>query len=148
MRHPNGRDLRRFVEVDGGWELTAKKRDSKKRDHDHYVKRLPDGNMLRTKVSHGNTEIGDPKLVNDIFKRQLQVSEDEFWLAVDKGTPPRRGSADPEPEEATEPAHQLEDWLAVQLAVQVGLSDAEIAALTPQEAMDVWLEWCQRQGPA
>ena len=112
--------------------------------------------MLRTKVAHGNTEIGDPKLVNDILKRQLQVSEDEFWLAVDKGLPPRRGRADPESDQASErlsdqaaePAHQLENWLAVQLAVQVGLSDAEIAALTPKEATDSWLEWCQRPRPA
>jgi hypothetical protein len=150
VRHPDGKDLRRFVEVDGGWELTAKKRGSKKRDHDHFVKRLPDGRMLRTRVSHGNTEIGDPKLFNDILKRQLEVSEEEFWLAVDKGTPPRRDSADPalEPDQQAPPAHQLEDWLAVQLAVHVGLSDTEIAALTPQEAMDAWLEWCQQQGPS
>lgn len=144
MRHPTWDDIRRFCEVDG-WEPTHEKRGSKRRDHDRFRKVLPDGTVLRTRASHGNDEIGDPGLVNNIIRHQLQVTREEFWDAVDDGTPPARSRPERPPAEDEAPAHELEDWLAVNLAYNVGLSDEEIASLHADEAMDRYLQWCQQQ---
>lgn len=42
------------------------------------------------------------------------------------------------------PAHHLDDWLAVALAMQLGLPDDEIAILSPEDALQRWLDWCAR----
>lgn len=143
MRHPTWNDIRRFCEVEG-W---AKKRTpgrSTRRDHDRYVLALSGGRVLRTKASHGRDEIGDESLVRHILRDQLEVTEDEFWAAVDDGTPPDRGGAHPPIGERDEPAHSLPDWLAVNLAVLVGLSDEEIAQLSEDQALARWNEWCSQ----
>ncbi len=83
MAQPTLRDLKKFCENDG-W-------DSKKRtDHWRYTKRLPDGRTLRTKISFGSGEIGDPSLFAAIVREQLLVSEAEFWRVVREGGPARR----------------------------------------------------------
>ncbi|HEX9890416.1 MAG TPA: hypothetical protein VGA69_13105 [Nitriliruptorales bacterium] len=149
MRYPTWNDIRRFCEVDG-WEATHEQRQRKRRDHDRFRKHLPDGTVLRTKASHGKDEIGDADLVNHIIRRQLQVTHEEFWDAVDDGTPPARSRSQQVPVEDAAPAHDLEDWLAVNLAVNVGLSDEEIASISAEDAMDRYLQWCQQQaaGPS
>lgn len=145
MRHPTWDDLRRFCEVDG-WEATHEDRGRKRRDHDRYRRSLSDGRILRTKASHGNIEIGDPKLVRRIWRYQLEVTEEQFWDAVDNGVAPSREAEDTTDDLlGEEPAHDLEDWLAVFLAMNVGLSDNEIAALDPAAAMQRYLEWCEQQ---
>lgn len=143
MRHPTWGDIRRFCQVDG-WEPTHHGRGRKRRDHDRYTKTLPDGSVLRTKASHGNDEIGDPALVSHILRDQLRVSHEEFWNAVDHGIPPDRSGETESPAHA-EPAHQLPDWLAVNLAVLVGLSDEEIGRLNERDAMEMWVRWCSEQ---
>ncbi len=82
MAQPTHRDLKRFCDNDG-W-------DPKKRtDHWRYTNRLPDGRTLRTKVSFGSGEIGDPGLFAAILREQLQVTEPEFWRVVREGGPAR-----------------------------------------------------------
>lgn len=67
---PTWKELKRFCEKDG-WELY------KSTDHDYYRKFDDDGTIRRTKVSRGSGEI--PKtLWNEILKKQLQVSKDDF----------------------------------------------------------------------
>lgn len=83
MTLPKFSHLRKFCERDG-W-------DPKKRtDHWRYTKTLPDGRTLRTKVSFGSREIGDPGLFAAILREQLEVSEQEFWRVVREGGPARR----------------------------------------------------------
>jgi len=146
VRHPTWNDIRRFCEVDN-WEQVHRARGAKRGDHDRFRKVLPDGDILRTKASHGNDEIGDPGLVNQIIRRQLQVTHEEFWDAVDNGNPP--GRSQPKASEPTDeaPAHSLEDWLAVHLTVVVGMPTAEVASLTSDEAMERYLQWCNEQPP-
>lgn len=83
MAQPTHRDLRKFCDNDR-W-------DPKKRtDHWRYIKRLPDGRALRTKISFGSGEVGDPGLFAAILREQPQVSEEEFWRVVHEGGPARR----------------------------------------------------------
>lgn len=86
MPQPTHRDLKKFCENDR-W-------DPKKRtDHWRYTKRLSDGRTLRTKVSFGSGELGDPGLFAAILREQLQVTEEEFWRVVREGGPARRPDA-------------------------------------------------------
>jgi len=68
---PKWKELKRFCEKDG-WELY------KNTDHFFYRKVLPDGTLLRTKVSKGSSEI--PKaLWKEILSRQLGgITQEEF----------------------------------------------------------------------
>lgn len=90
MRQPSWDDIRRFCEVEG-WEATHQTRGRRRRDHDRYRLKLPDGRILRTRASHGRGRIGDPALITRILRHQLEVSEREFWEAVDEGRAPNRG---------------------------------------------------------
>lgn len=83
MPQPTFRDLKKFCENDG-WDLR------KKADHWRYTKTLADGRTLRTKVSFGSGELGDPGLFAAILREQLDVSEAEFWRVVREGGPARR----------------------------------------------------------
>lgn len=89
MRQPSWDDIRRFCTVEG-WESTHESRGSMRRDHDRYRLRLPDGRILRTRASHGRGSIGDRALIVRILRHQLEVTEQEFWDAVDHGRPPDR----------------------------------------------------------
>lgn len=145
MRHPTWDAIRRFCEVDG-WTTTHVKRGTKRRDHDRFQKTLPEGRILRTGASHGRAEIGDPGLVSRILRHQLEVSVEEFWEAVDNGNPPLRTPDVVTTPTETGPAHRLEDWLAVQLTVIVGLPDVEVSELTQEAAMKIWTEWVRQSG--
>lgn len=83
MAPPKLADLKKFCENDG-WDP------KKKADHWRYTKTLPDGRTLRTKVSFGSGEVGDPGLFAAILRDQLDVSEQEFWRVVRHGGPALR----------------------------------------------------------
>ena len=64
--------LKRYCEHTG-WELY-----NEDGDHYFYRKLLPYGTLLRTKVSRSlGTEIG-PALFQEILKRQLKTTKEEF----------------------------------------------------------------------
>lgn len=67
---PTFKELRRYCEADG-WELY------KETDHYFYRKRLPNGDLLRTKVSKGTGEIKG-HLWQKILKKQLCTTQEEF----------------------------------------------------------------------
>lgn len=71
---PSWKELRRFCERDG-WELY------KKTDHYYYRKILPDGSVLRTKVSQGSGQISY-YLWCEILKKQLQTTQEHFNATV------------------------------------------------------------------
>ncbi len=71
---PSWKELRRFCERDG-WELY------KETDHYYYRKILPDGSVLRTKVSQGSGQIGY-YLWREILKKQLQTTQEHFNATV------------------------------------------------------------------
>ncbi len=67
---PSWRELKRFCDHDG-WELY--------KDTDHYYYRKVDdnGNIRKTKVSRGSSEIHG-HLWQQILKKQLQVTQEYF----------------------------------------------------------------------
>lgn len=100
---PDEKDLRRSCELDG-WEET----EATSPDQHRYRKRLPDGSVLRTKVSRGRGPVvRNPGLWTNIWRHQLGLeSEDEFWEVLRTGGPAPRGAAPAEP-----PELQMEAWL-------------------------------------
>lgn len=72
---PKFRDLKRYCDV-SGWVLI---RDT---DHYHYEKVMPNGIVLKTKVSHALHKETPRHLWERILKRQLEVTEAEFWSKV------------------------------------------------------------------
>lgn len=67
---PTFKELKRYCENDG-WELY------KDTDHYFYRKALPNGDILRTKVSKGTGEING-NLWKRILKKQLQTTQEDF----------------------------------------------------------------------
>lgn len=128
--------MKDFVRIDG-WEEIART------DHHRYVKRLPDGNLLRTRVSFGRgPAFSDPALWARVWRHQLDLrSEDEFWKALRTGDPVDRTppQAVAPPDQPTKPL-----WLVEFLTNVVGLPLDEVLAMPEEEAMARYLE---RIGP-
>lgn len=126
------RDLKAFVERDG-WtdEPTLTRGRARTGHHWRYRKALPDGTVLRTKVSHDvRAEIGTD-LFKHILRDQLRVSEDPFWDVV------RGRATDPAAPPARE-APRVPGWLVQRLLLTVGLSEEEVRAMTPEQARAAW----------
>jgi hypothetical protein len=121
MPAPKKSDLKKFCENDT-WNL------KKTTDHFRYTKLLPDGRTLRTRVSFGSGEIGDPGLFAEILRIQLEVSEDEFWRVVRHGGPARRAGASP-PAPKTPPALSASTVLQLR---KLGVTDAQVRTLKSQ----------------
>jgi hypothetical protein len=133
---PDKKDLRRFCELDG-WEQT----EARSPDHDRYRKTLENGDILRTRVSHGRgPACGDPALWNRIWRAQLALaSEAEFWEVLrtrrpaDR-TPTGRGAPTEAPKQPTMPA-----WLFEFLVNVIGLSESDVLDMTEDEAMQRYM---------
>ena len=69
---PKFRDLKKYCEKNG-WVMI------RNTDHWYYEKVLADGTLLQTKVSHEVHKEIPSKLWKLILKKQLKISEDEFW---------------------------------------------------------------------
>lgn len=69
---PKFRDLKRYCEKNG-WVLI---RDT---DHWYYEKVLANGNVLQTKVSHALLREIPSNIWNLILRKQLKITEAEFW---------------------------------------------------------------------
>ncbi|MEU9834862.1 cytotoxic translational repressor of toxin-antitoxin stability system [Streptosporangium sp. NPDC048047] len=94
-----------------------------------YELRLPDGRILRTRISHppDRTSYGR-NLWAHILRDQLNVSEEEFWRCVREGESPDRGIP-------AAPAETLPADLVHLLIARVGLTEAEIMKMTREEAI-------------
>lgn len=128
-------DLRRFVTVDD-WEDKDRTSGKRKGDHHRYIKHLPDGRTLYTRISHGTGSYDDPAVVKVILSRQLEVTEGEFWLAVKKGMAPQRGADEPERSAVALPAS-----LVYNLIAKIGISEPEVSAFSLEWATWVWNYW-------
>jgi hypothetical protein len=143
MRLPTCAELKRFCEVDGWFDSDAR-RGAKTGDHFRYGRVVRDGTRLRTRVSHGSGSIRDPTTFNDILRSQLQVTEEQFWLAVDKGVAPSRpGDTPPEP-----PGPGLPYDLVKNLTTRAGLVLEDVLRMSKDEAVAAWQEWPTSGGAA
>lgn len=139
MPIPDKKDLKRFCELDE-WEET----EAESPDHYRYRKRLDDGTVLRTKVSHGRGPICRvPHLWTNVWRHQLGLeSEDQFWEVLKWRKPARRG-----PEASEPPELQMEAWLFEALVQTYALDEAEVRAMTADEALARYLQLCEGGGP-
>lgn len=113
-----------------GW---VRVRDARGRSGTHHVTYefgVPDGRILRTRISHpvDRSDYG-PGLWTHILRDQLDVSEQEFWSCVADRTPPDRGQPDV-------PAEALPADLVHLLTTRVGLAEREVAAMSRAEAIE------------
>ena len=69
---PKFRDLKKYCEK-YGWVMI------RNTDHWYYEKVLADGTLLQTKISHAVHKEIPTNIWKLILKKQLQISEDEFW---------------------------------------------------------------------
>lgn len=125
---PTRRDHERFCRTEG-WDAV---RDARGRTGTHHVTfelALDDGRVLRTRVSHPvNRETYGPDLWRHILRDQLGVDEPTFWACVREGVLPARSRA-----AAT--GSTLPAELVLLLISKVGLSEADVAAMTKDEAV-------------
>src|SRR5215472_12572327 len=88
---PTRKDHEAFCEAEG-WQRVRDARGRTGTHHVTYELDLPDGRILRTRVSHpvDRTDYG-PRLWRHILRDQLEVDEAVFWSCVRDGSKPQRG---------------------------------------------------------
>jgi hypothetical protein len=126
---PTRADHDRFCHVEG-WRRVRDARGRTGTHHVTYELDLPDGRILRTRVSHppDRTDYG-PSLFAHILRDQLAVSEAEFWACVRDGTPPDRGAP-------SAPPSSLPADLVQLLVRRVGLAEDDVRRMTRAEAIE------------
>ena len=124
-------DLKTYVERDGWTEEPSLTRGRRRTgNHWRFSKWLPDGTLLRTKISHSlRDEIG-ADLFRHILRDQLRVREDAFWAVV-------RGASGEGTAVATPPA-TIPGWLVQRLLFTVGLGEDDLRSMSPEEALATW----------
>jgi hypothetical protein len=111
------------------WTLVRNARGRTGTHHITYEYQLPDGRVLRTRVSHPVDRTGyGPSMWKHILWDQLQVSETEFWACVRDGIRPDRGVPAP-------PSHALPADLVHLLITKLGIDEWEVASMTRQDAI-------------
>jgi hypothetical protein len=118
--------------VTEGWQVVRDATGRRARHHLTYELELADGRMLRTRVSHpvGPDTYG-PSLWGHILRDQLDVTEDEFWLCVDKSVLPNRSASTAPIIEKPLPLSLVKALVAAGASSKQleGLSEAEARAL-------------------
>lgn len=125
---PTREDHERFCQGEG-WQRVRDARGRSGTHHVTYESGLPDGRTLRTRISHpiDRTSYG-PSLWSHILRDQLDVDEAAFWACVQDKVPPGRGMP-------AMPAGALPADLFQLLRSRVGLSEAEVLAMTKEQAI-------------
>lgn len=127
---PRGRptwgEVRRFCERQG-----FAKRET---DHTFFDRTFPSGETAGTKISRGvDGETLTKARWALVWRRQLRLrSEDDFWRGLEGGPVVYDIPAPPAP------AGPLPDYLRHFLAARRHMTEAEIAAVTKDEAMRLW----------
>ncbi|WP_277050375.1 cytotoxic translational repressor of toxin-antitoxin stability system [Ruania albidiflava] len=129
MNPGSRRDHNKFCTTEG-WTPVSNARGGRASHHATYELGLPDGRILRTRISHPvNATTYGAGLWAHILRDQLDVTETEFWACVKDGSKPSRGSQRKVPEDA------LPVGLAWQLIHSAGVPEEEVARMTRDEAI-------------
>lgn len=130
---PTFRDLKTYLERDGGWEEIPSLARGQRRvgDHWRYRKTLADGTVLRTKVSHALSNQIGADLLSHIVRDQLRTTMDHFRDVI-------AGRAGDAAARAEEPAESIPGWLVTRLIYTVGLPEAEVRRMSAEEARAKW----------
>lgn len=125
---PTREDHEAFCKTEG-WQLVRDARGKTGTHHITYELHLHDGRILRTRISHPvNRDAYGPSIWAHILKDQLDVDQAAFWGCTRDGIKPNRG----EPEM---PAGALPADLVHLLLTRVRLSEAEVMAMSKDEAI-------------
>ena len=130
MRIGRTKDVRRFCVVDG-WRRKADAPGRRVAKHEVWEKTLASGVTLRTLISKGRNTYGKGVFAA-ILKRQLQVTEQDFWAAVDKRRAPARLQAP----SVRPPGEALPFALARRL-LAAGHTLADLKGLNAQQAAEL-----------
>ncbi|MDR7302739.1 cytotoxic translational repressor of toxin-antitoxin stability system [Haloactinomyces albus] len=126
--NPTRTDHERFCRTEG-WQPLRDVRTGSGTRHTTYELALPDGRVLRTRISHPpERDTYGPALWKHVLDDQLRVSEAEFRACVDEGVLPDRGV----PRSAAE---ALPPALVYLLINRVGLPESEVKALSKEQAV-------------
>lgn len=125
---PTRKDHESFCQI----EQWRRVRDARGRTGTHHVTYeldLPDGRILRTRVSHpvDRTSYG-LSLWKHILRDQLDADEPRFWACAQDGVKPDRGTPEP-------PAEALPADLVHLLISRVGLRESEVADMSKEDAV-------------
>jgi hypothetical protein len=112
-----------------GWRRVRDARGRTGTHHITYELDLPDGRVLRTRVSHppDRTTYG-PSIWSHILRDQLHVTEDEFWRCVRDGRKPDRGVPEV-------PTDALPADLVHLLINRAGVPEDEVAQMSKEDAL-------------
>jgi hypothetical protein len=126
--NPTRKDHEQFCRAEG-WKRVRDARERCGTHHVTYELDLPDGRVLRTRVSHpvDRTDYGSG-MWSHILRDQLQVDEGAFWACIREGIKPDRGMP-------AVPDRALPAELVHLLINRVGLDEAEVASLSKEEAI-------------
>ncbi|MGI5246599.1 hypothetical protein [Dactylosporangium sp. CA-139066] len=135
---PTRQDHQKFCEIEG-WEPVRTARGGTGTHHLTYELALPDGRILRTRISHPpDRGTYGPGIWSHILRDQLDVAEDVFWACVRDGVRPARGKPE------APPAEPIPVEVVHLLITRVGLTEPDVARLTKDEAIarlnEYWTE--------
>jgi len=126
---PTRSDHDKFCDIEG-WTAV---RDARGRSGTHHVTHelhLPDGRVLRTRISHPvDRSTYGSSLWSHILRDQLGVSEAEFWSCLRDGVKPNRGVPE-------RPAEALPADLVHLLITRIGLAESEVGTMSKGEAVE------------
>lgn len=137
---PTFRDLKTYLERDGDWKEIPSLARGRRRvgDHWRFRKTLPDGTVLRTKVSHAlGDEIG-PDLLGHIVRDQLHTTMKHFRDVV-AGRATKRAAAKPR-------VAAIPGWLITRLIHTVGIPEAEVRGMSAKVARARWERFARGDG--
>jgi hypothetical protein len=124
---PTRKDHQNFC-LSEGWTQTHNAR-GKGGHHVTFELTLPDGRVLRTRISHPpNRQTYGPSMWAHILRDQLQVGEDEFWACVREKKVPQRGRGEP-----TTPS--IPAGVVAQL-LSHGVKESEVRLMSRAEAIE------------
>lgn len=125
---PTRQDHERFCLTEG-WDRVRDARGRTGTHHVTYELGLPDGRILRTRVSHPADRSGYGRsLWAHILRDQLQVSEREFWDCAKNDVKPERGVPRPPPEALPAEVVHL-------LITRVRLDEDEVRTMSRDDAI-------------
>ncbi|MET8877700.1 cytotoxic translational repressor of toxin-antitoxin stability system [Nocardia sp. NPDC004604] len=117
-----------FCKVEG-WERVRDARGRTGTHHVTYEFGLPDGRILRTRISHPADRTGyGAALWSHILCDQLEVTDECFWQCIIDGVSPNRGMPGPSRD-------SLPLDLVHLLIYRVGLTESEVAAMSKPDAI-------------
>jgi hypothetical protein len=140
VRRVGGRDDHEKICLTEHWELVTNARGKPVRHHATYRLILPDGRILRSRISRPvDRTMYSNSIWNHILQDQLLVSDDELWACVDDGALPARGAAPP-------PTSAIPLALVWQLTRTVGMDERVVARMTKEQAVQAINDYWMSQG--